>query len=123
MEQPWPDDFNSSDLELGDVDEAVPANRWANTGKASVDKILDSKLEDRVQTKKSSKQLGYANVNLKSEANVCLWINRVQSFREHTLGQDPKTPPTGMDFERFLEAIVPKVIPMGHHLVPSLRWL
>lgn len=75
--------LNSSDWEFDEDAEAE--NRFKHAGQASLAKLIDRKHEDRYETKKSSKQLQPCNINPRVEYMTKLWVNRIQTFREHTL--------------------------------------
>ncbi|KAL8643647.1 MAG: hypothetical protein Q9210_007603, partial [Variospora velana] len=100
-----------------------PQNRFQHAGQASLAKLLDRKFEDRYETKRSVKQRQPFNINPRVHYKTTLWLNRIQTFREHTLCVDMSKPPVGQEFERFAEALAPKVRPRGGHAVPSYRWL
>jgi hypothetical protein len=53
-------DFNSSDIEFGDA----PSNPFANAGRASIKKILDNAVADRISSKKAVKQLTHVKGNI-----------------------------------------------------------
>jgi hypothetical protein len=74
------DDFNSSDMEF----EARP-NPFFAAGMSSIQAIMDHALEDRIQSKKMSKTLTYAEGSPKTEYITALWMNRFMAFRLYTL--------------------------------------
>jgi hypothetical protein len=73
-------DFNSSDIEF----EERP-NPFFAAGLSSVEAIMEHALEDRIQSKKSSKTLTHAAGSPKTEYISALWMNRFMAFRKHTL--------------------------------------
>ncbi len=74
------DDFNSSDIEFEDT--TLPFSR---AGNASIGQIIDHAFEDRIASKKSSKQLVNAKINKNTEYKSVLWYRRFEAIREHSL--------------------------------------
>lgn len=75
------DEINSSDVEF----EAPPANRFASAGKESIKAIIANATEDRLKSKKFSKQLQFTRGRPGTQYRNMLWYNRFEAFREHTL--------------------------------------
>lgn len=75
------DDFNSSDVEFEDAPQAP----FSRAGHASIAEIIDHAFEDRIASKKASKQLINRKVNDKTGYKSTLWYRRFETVREHTL--------------------------------------
>jgi hypothetical protein len=75
------DDLNSSDIEF----EPPPPNPFLNAGKDSILAMREYAIEDRVESKKQAKQLGFVKGTGRTQYLHALWYNRFCSFREHTL--------------------------------------
>ena len=74
------DDFNSSDIEFEDAPKP-----FARAGNASISQIIDHAFEDRIASKRASKQLTNAKINKKTEYKSVLWFRRFEATQEHTL--------------------------------------
>jgi hypothetical protein len=129
------EDFNSSDVEF----DPPPRNPFHKAGKASVMKMLDHALEDRLASKKKVKQLTFVKGSRSTQYIHALWWNRFTGFRQNTLtkgygqrpiGQtwptdnccSPEVSPQSEDLERFFNTIVSRVQPKTNQ-VPSYHWL
>jgi hypothetical protein len=77
------EELNSSDIEF---DEPTRPNPFAVAGKASLDAIIASATEDRVASKKFSKQLTFTKGRPGTQYRNSLWFRRFETFRQHTLG-------------------------------------
>ena len=75
------EDFNSSDIEF----EPAPRNPFAEAGKASIEAIISNAVEDRLTSKKTSKQLTNVHGCKKTQYIDTLWYQRFTTFRQHTL--------------------------------------
>lgn len=75
------DEINSSDCELGEA----PVNPFARAGQASIQRMLESAVEDRAATKKAAKHLQQAASSTDTDYRNALWFQRFQGFREGTL--------------------------------------
>lgn len=96
----------SSDIEF-DLDDATSkASKTAHLGARSIDSILACASDDRLSTKKKVKTLEFGTGSPVMIQRAYLWKNRFEAFRKSTLDQDLKTPFTGMDILRFLDAII-----------------
>ena len=73
--------FNSSDIEFDEP----PPNPFSGAGKASIDAIIAHAFEDRIESKKISKQLTFVKGRPGTQYRNTLWYQRFQSFREHSL--------------------------------------
>jgi len=73
--------FNSSDIEFDEP----PPNPFSGVGKASIDAIIAHAVEDRIESKKISKQLTFVKGRPGTQYRNMLWYQRFQSFREHSL--------------------------------------
>lgn len=116
--------FNSSDVEMS----PQAPTRFSNAGKASIDAIIDSAMQDRISSKKRTRELTFSLGTPGVQYNNSLWSNRFQAFREETLGEDVTVAPSGTSMERFLTAIVEKLhtrspvgVPSYEHLTNSVR--
>jgi hypothetical protein len=74
------DDFNSSDLEF----ESHP-NPFFSAGASSIQAIIDQATEDRIQSKRATKMLAFAEASPKTEYLTALWSNRFLAFVKYTL--------------------------------------
>jgi hypothetical protein len=128
-------DFHSSDVEF----DPAPRNPFNEAGRASIVKMLDHALEDRLASKKKAKQLGFVKGTPSTQYIHALWWNRFSEFRKNTLkkgyGQRPMrgarvtnsscsagVVPVGDDLERFFSTIVSRVQPRTNQ-VPAYSWL
>ena len=84
------DDFQSSDIEF----DPLPPNPFREAGKASIKKMLDHALEDRIASKKLVKQLTFGKGSPSTQYIHALWWNRFNEFRQNTLNKGYE-PPTG----------------------------
>jgi hypothetical protein len=129
------DDLNSSDVEF----DPPPPNPFHAAGAASVMKMLDHALTDRIASKKKSKQLTFVKGSPSTQYIHVLWWNRLTEFRQNTLNkrygqrpmchtcltnsyQSPEVLPISEDLECFFSTIVSRVQPKSNQ-VPSYHWL
>ncbi|KFZ16943.1 hypothetical protein V501_01982 [Pseudogymnoascus sp. VKM F-4519 (FW-2642)] len=112
------DGYNSSDVDFG----PPPLNPFANAGKASIEAIIQSATEDRLTSKRFSKNLRFSRGRKTTQYRNDLWFRRFATFRQFTLRVQQDDTPTGEQLERFLETIVKKVKPKSLE-VPSFEWL
>lgn len=75
------DAFNSSDLEF----EPAPRNPFYKAGLSSIQAIVESAAEDRISSKKMSKQLAFVEASKKTKYMSNLWHNRFMAFYTTTL--------------------------------------
>lgn len=75
------DVFNSSDIEF----DAAPANPFSGAGKESIAAIIANATEDRIASKKFSKQLTFVKGRPGTQYRNMLWFNRFETYREHSL--------------------------------------
>jgi hypothetical protein len=73
-------DFNSSDIEFEDAPKP-----FSYAGNASIREIIDHAFEDRIASKKASKQLTNVKINKKTEYKSVLWYQRFETIREYSL--------------------------------------
>ena len=71
--------------------------------------MLEHAMEDRLASKKVSKQLAQTALNARTAYRQKLWANRFHGFRENTLGIDSATLPTGEQIERFLTVMATRI--------------
>ena len=62
-----------------------PVDSWVHAGEKSLEEIVDSAFQDRIESKKFSKQLRNVGSSPHTDYMNALWANRLQSFREITL--------------------------------------
>ena len=94
---PYDADFNSSDVEVT----PPPPSKFEHAGQMSMDKMLETVLEDRVSSKKEGKNLKFTLGRSATQYQHALWKRRLQIFRSEVLGSDLTTAPTGEHLERF----------------------
>jgi hypothetical protein len=70
------EDLNSSDIEFGDA----PANPFRNAGKASIKAIIENASQDRIASKKFSKQLTFVKGRPGTQYRSHLWFNRFEAL-------------------------------------------
>lgn len=99
------DEFNSSDVEFGS-----PENdkRSYLIGQDSIDSIIENSARNRLASKKTVKQLQFGHGAPGTREKQDLWVRRFNSYRQHTLRQDPSVPFTGEDLIRFFDSIISK---------------
>ncbi|KFY24325.1 hypothetical protein V493_05304 [Pseudogymnoascus sp. VKM F-4281 (FW-2241)] len=112
------DGYNSSDVDFG----PPPPNPFANAGRASIEAMIQSATEDRLTSKRFSKNLQFSRGRKTTQYRNDLWFRRFATFRQFTLRVREDQTPTGEQLERFLETIVNKVKPKSLE-VPSYEWL
>ncbi|KAK9242478.1 hypothetical protein V1506DRAFT_78562 [Lipomyces tetrasporus] len=81
------DDFNSTDIEYEPATDA-----FAYAGAQSVEQMLQHAVEDRLESKKRSKQLTFVHGSKMTQYINRLWYNRFTSFRAMVLKVDDTTP-------------------------------
>lgn len=81
MDNPLDPDFSSSDLEPEELDREPFATR----GRASLDSMLRSAVEDRKTSKLKTKSLKLQSKTPGVEASQAMWTTRFRFFRENTL--------------------------------------
>jgi hypothetical protein len=74
------DDYDSSDLEF-----ETPANPFASAGLKSIEEIVKHAAEDRLSSKRATKQLVFVEASKKTEYLTYLWYNRFIAFRKNDL--------------------------------------
>jgi len=74
------DDFNSSDIEIPET-----TNPHAHRGMQSIQRMIATAFEDRVQSKIQSKSLTHSAGAPGTIIARSTWINRFDSFRQNTL--------------------------------------
>jgi hypothetical protein len=74
------DDFNSSDIEIPET-----INPHAHRGMMSIQRMIATAFEDRVQSKIQSKSLTNSAGAPGTIIARSTWINRFDSFRQNTL--------------------------------------
>ena len=89
----------------------------------SINKMLETALEDRVSSRKEVKNLKFTLGRLSTQYQHALWMRRLQIFRSEFLGSDLITALTGEHLERFLTSMLDKVQPKNPHDVPSFSWM
>ncbi|KAM6513417.1 hypothetical protein FALCPG4_015840 [Fusarium falciforme] len=102
MDDPLDPDFSSSDLEPGEPDREPFATR----GRASLDSMLRSAVEDRKTSKLKKKSLKLQSKTPGVEASQTMWTRRFRYFRETTLRVEAYVTPDCDYLERFLTTIV-----------------
>jgi len=75
------DDFQCSDVDFG----PPPQNRFHEAGKASIMKMMDHALEDRIASKRQVIELTFVKGSPKTQYIHALWWNRFNEFRHNTL--------------------------------------
>ena len=85
-------------------------NKRANPpGSASIQLIIENAETDRVNFKRTIKQLQFGHGAPETRESNSLWVTRFNAFRQHTLKQSLKAPVTGDDLVRFFDAIIRKL--------------
>lgn len=130
------EDLHSSDIEF----EPPPPNPFHQAGQASIVQMLDHAFEDRIASKRTTKQLTFVKGAPSTQYIHALWGNRFNHFRQHTLNKRYKMNaslvrhdvtdnsyssdivPTAKDLERFFSSVVSRVTPRGNE-VPTYTWL
>lgn len=107
-----PEDFDSSDIEL---DEPVSQGPRPRYGQASIAKLLENAVEERIASKKALKSLTYGRGAPTALESQRRWAARLEAFRSAVLNQDIKTPFTGDDLLRFYDSII------GEPFTPAIR--
>jgi hypothetical protein len=74
------DDFNSSDIEVPEI-----VNPHAHRGMQSIQRMIDTAFEDRVESKIQSKTLTHIDGAPGTIIARSTWINRFDSFKQNTL--------------------------------------
>lgn len=100
------DDFDSSDIDFGEPD-IDPSDR--SIGQKSIDAIIANATQDRITSKRTVKHLQFWHGAPSTRAKQKLWVKRFEAFREHTLGNDPTVPFTGLEVIRFFDSIISKM--------------
>lgn len=74
------EDYDSSDLEFN-----PPQNPFASAGLESIENIINHAAEDRVSSKKTTKELIFVEASKKTEYLTYLWYNRFIAFRANSI--------------------------------------
>ena len=80
----------------------------AGAGEKSIQEMLITAVDDRIASKREVKQLEFGRGAPGTQSAQSLWVRRFESFREHTLQQDPTQPYSGDDLIRFFSTIIGK---------------
>lgn len=75
-------DFNSSDVDLG----PAPERPYQSAGKSSLERMLDNAFEDRIESKRVTKNLTFSRGAPGTQYAHSLWYNRFSTFYTGTLG-------------------------------------
>ena len=101
-------DFNSSDVEFSPV-----KSKRRNVGQQSIEDIIRDATQDRLESKKTYKQLEFGFGAPGTREKQDLWIQRFEAYREHTLGHDLASPFDGESIARFFDSIMGKLVYPG----------
>lgn len=74
------EEYDSSDLEF-----EPPQNPFASAGLESIEAIINNAAEDRVNSKKTTKELAFVEASKKTEYLSYLWYNRLIAFRVNSI--------------------------------------
>jgi hypothetical protein len=74
------EDYDSFDLEFD-----TPSNPFFAAGLRSIEAIVEHAAEDRVTSKKLTKELGFVEASKKTQYISQLWYNRFMAFRANVL--------------------------------------
>jgi len=131
------DPFNSSDIEF-----EPPPDRYSHVGSMSIEAMLENRFNDRLNSKKASRQLVQSVNSPYHQRMIAMVWRRFETFYVHTLqkrsaffshpwlpvsvllniltiSNSIDTTPTGSDLERFLTTIAQYIKPVAH-TVPRL---
>ncbi|KFY59512.1 hypothetical protein V496_05667, partial [Pseudogymnoascus sp. VKM F-4515 (FW-2607)] len=111
------DEYDSSDLEF-----EPPPNPFESAGLESIEAIINNAAEDRVTSKKITKELIFVEASKKTEYLTYLWYNRFVAFRVNSIKKSLDNTPSMDELERFLCSIVSRVRPRSNE-VPAFTWL
>ncbi|CAI6339757.1 unnamed protein product [Periconia digitata] len=109
--------FNSSDGEF-DLD----SNRFPTLVKRVLKAMHKDARANRIESKKTSKNLVFSNGSLYQQKAGWSWWNRFNAFTEIVLEQPAGTIPTFETIERFMDTFV-KLVKLKSNHVPSYIWL
>jgi hypothetical protein len=77
-------DLCSSDVEF----EPPSPEKYANAGQATIESMKEMAEEDRMSSKKATKQLKFELGQPKQQYQRILWFNRFKGFRAYTLKKE-----------------------------------
>ncbi|KAK4979462.1 hypothetical protein LTR28_004529 [Elasticomyces elasticus] len=88
-----------------------PPNPFAHLGQRSIEDMVETRVEDRIKTKKRMATLQDTAGAPSTVRSRALWMNRLQIYLTQARGFDAAHVPTGDDIARFAETIVGKLKP------------
>jgi hypothetical protein len=101
-EPPWPKDVDSDEFEF----EAVPSKRRYDLGAASIQLMIENRVADRHNSKRTMTQLEFGRGAPGTRNAESLWVNRFENFRVETVGHSLANPFSRDDMIRFFDSII-----------------
>lgn len=97
------------ELDSSDVEWEPPKPKLRrDLGRESIDSMAATHAEDRLESKRTFKQLQFGSNLPNVRLAQSLWVQRFEDFRKTTLKQDVNKPFNGEDLFRFISVIVGK---------------